>query len=82
MNKIIKVSFDGEKLYALRKYAKQRGISVEAELAQAAENLYQKIVPVPVKSYLEMKASDEEARTQDRSDPSSAVESGSGGGQP
>lgn len=55
MKKTIYVKFDEEKLFALRNYAQQKGISVEEELAQAAEALFQKLVPGNVKVFLEAK---------------------------
>lgn len=55
MKKTIYVKFDEEKLFALRNYADQKGISLEEELAQAAEALFQKLVPGSVKVFLEAK---------------------------
>ena len=52
MKKCIMVGYEEEKLMALRMYAEQKGVSIEEELAQAAENLYQKIVPGNVKAFL------------------------------
>ena len=49
MKKCIMVGYEEEKLLALRMYAEQRGVSVEEELAQAAEamyTLYRQIVQV------------------------------------
>ena len=51
MKKCIMVSYEEEKLLALRMYAEQRGASVEEELAQAAEAMYQKIVPANVRAF-------------------------------
>ena len=42
MKKCIMVSYEEEKLLALRMYAEQRGASVEEELAQAAERCIRK----------------------------------------
>ena len=56
MKKCIMVGYEEEKLMALRMYAEQKGISIEDELAQAAETLYQKIVPGNVKAFLDMKS--------------------------
>lgn len=56
MKKTIYVKFDEEKLFALRTYTEQKGILLEEELAQAAEALFQKLVPVNVKAFLEVKA--------------------------
>ena len=54
MKKCIMVSYEEEKLLALRMYAEQRGVSVEEELAQAAEAMYQKIVPANVRAFVDM----------------------------
>ena len=55
VKKCIMVSYEEEKLLALRMYAEQRGASVEEELAQAAEAMYQKIVPANVRAVVDMK---------------------------
>lgn len=70
MEKTIKVRFDEEKLFALRSYAAQKGVSVEEELAQAAEALYQRVVPGNVKVYLDVKT---EAQKPKKKPSSSAV---------
>ncbi len=53
MKKCIMVGYEEEKLLALRMYAEQRGVSVEEELAQAAEAMYQKVVPANVRAFVE-----------------------------
>lgn len=53
MKKTINVKFDEEKLFALRKYTAQKGISLEEELEQTAEALFQKLVPTSVKDYVD-----------------------------
>lgn len=55
MKKCIMVNYEEEKLLALRMYAGQRDVSIEDELAQTAESLYQKYVPANVRAYLDMK---------------------------
>lgn len=56
MKKCIMVGYEEEKLLALRMYAEQKGVSIEDELSQAAEGLYQKHVPANVRAFLDMKA--------------------------
>lgn len=56
MKKNIVISYDEEKLCALQIFAEQKGVSIEDELAQTAETLYQKYVPANVRSFLDMKA--------------------------
>lgn len=70
MKKTIYVKFDEEKLFALRNYADQKGISLEEELAQAAEALFQKLVPGNVKAFLDAKT---EATKPKKKSSSSAV---------
>ena len=50
----VTVSFDAEKLKAVTLYMKQKDLSVEAELAEELELLFQKHVPANVRSFLEM----------------------------
>ena len=73
MKKCIMVSYEEEKLLALRMYAEQRGVSVEEELAQAAEAMYQKIVPANVRSFLDMKLESQKPKKKVRETPASAV---------
>ena len=50
----VTVSFDAEKLKAINLYMNQKDLSVEAELAEELELLFQKHVPANVRSFLEM----------------------------
>ena len=72
MKKCIMVGYEEEKLRALRMYAEQKGVSIEEELAQAAETLYQKIVPGSVKDFLKMRAGGQKSQ-KSRGISSSAV---------
>ena len=76
MKKCIMVSYEEEKLLALRMYAEQRGASVEEELAQAAEAMYQKIVPANVRSFVDMKVESQKPKKKVRDAPASAVGGG------
>ena len=49
-------SFDSDKMKALKMYTEQKGISIEDELEQAAEGLYQKHVPASVKAFIANKS--------------------------
>lgn len=82
MKKCITVTYDELKLLALRQHAEQRGISVEAELAQAAESMYQKLVPATVKSFVQMQNEAMNGKKEKKKSASSAVEQGSGGNSP
>ena len=76
MKKCIMVSYEEEKLLALRMYADQRGSSVEEELAQAAEAMYQKIVPANVRTFVDMKGENQKPKKKARETPASAVGDG------
>lgn len=56
MKKCVMVGYDEEKLCALKMYAQQKSVSIEEELAQTLEALYQKVVPSNVRFFLDMKA--------------------------
>lgn len=49
-------TYDSEKYRALKMCAEQKGSSIEAELEQAAEALYQKLVPGNVKAFIAHKS--------------------------
>lgn len=51
----VTVSYDEEKLEALKKYLARKDIDVEDELVKSIDTLYNKNVPSAVKEYLEMK---------------------------
>jgi len=52
------VSVDAEKLSALRHYAAKKEVSIEAELTDAIDRLYEKLVPATVREYIESRAND------------------------
>ncbi len=52
----ITISFDEEKATALKMYLGQRNSSVESEVEKALDTLYNKIVPVGVRQFLELRA--------------------------
>lgn len=49
----IQISFDDEKLKALKRYIAKRDSTVEAELQKAIQRLYEKVVPPPVREYID-----------------------------
>ena len=71
----ITVSFDEEKLNALKLYLKQRGSQPEEELQRALESLYTKTVPVGVREFIEMRSGNTPAapKKKPKTSPSSAV---------
>ena len=53
----VTVSFDEEKLSALKIYLQQKDKDVESERTSSLELLYEKSVPANVRNYIELKAS-------------------------
>lgn len=51
----VTVSYDEEKLAALRLYLEQKGLTVEGELRTAVEALYAKAVPGNVREFLDLR---------------------------
>jgi hypothetical protein len=57
MKKIsVTISFDEEKLAALKMYLAQKNMQVESELEHALDSLYIKNVPTGVREFIEMKS--------------------------
>ena len=54
--KAITISFDEEKLNALKMYLTQKNMQAEKELEKALETLYTKTVPAGVRKFIEMKS--------------------------
>ena len=54
----ITVSFDEEKLSALKLYLEQNGQKVETELEKSLEGLYNKTVPTGVREYLSLRSAE------------------------
>lgn len=52
----VSVSFDDEKLSALKMYLEQRGQTIEGELEKALETLYAKTVPAGVREFLDLRS--------------------------
>ncbi len=55
----IVISCCGEKLSALRRYMAKKDLTLEAELDDAVDKLYEKYVPGPVREYIDDKIADE-----------------------
>ena len=58
----IQITFEEEKLRALRRYIAKRDSTLEAELQKAAQRLYEKVVPAAVQEYNSDCAQDEPVR--------------------
>ena len=48
----IQITFEEEKLRALRRYIAKRASTLEGELQKAAQRLYEKVVPAAVQEYI------------------------------
>ena len=63
MSKVnITVRYDSEKLNAIRLYLKQKDLTLEAELANAVDSLYNRVVPQGVREFVEMQAASQSIR--------------------
>lgn len=58
----IAVSYDSEKLNAIRLYLKQKDQTLEGELVKAVDSLYNRIVPQGVRDFFEMQAANQSIR--------------------
>ena len=54
MNKTITISYDEDKLNALKIYLEKKSKSIEGELEQSLDALYTKTVPVLVREYVDL----------------------------
>lgn len=71
----ITVSYDSEKLNALRLYLKQKDLTLETELAKAVDSLYNRVVPQGVREFVEMQAASQSIRSVTRAKKSAPAES-------
>lgn len=72
----ITISFDEEKLSALKMYLEQKNMNVEDELEKAIDILYTKNVPAGVRDFIDMKSGTQKTSSvpkQKKYKPSSAV---------
>ena len=58
----IQITFEEEKLRALRRYISKRDSTLEAELQKAAQRLYEKVVPAAVQEYIRDGEQEEQTR--------------------
>ena len=74
----VEFKFDSEKMRALKMYTEQKGVTIESELEQAAEALYQKHVPSNVKAFIEGKSRGNRAKRKPQNASAPAVGTSSG----
>ena len=55
----LSISMDAAKLRATKKYMEKKALSIEKELADALQKLYEKHVPTAVRDYIDETADDE-----------------------
>ncbi|MFR5141669.1 MAG: DUF6103 family protein [Acutalibacteraceae bacterium] len=53
VNGVFACAFDAEKVKAMRTYAEQKGIDLDAEITKVLERKYIQIVPKPVREYID-----------------------------
>ncbi|MCQ4770297.1 DUF6103 family protein [Intestinimonas massiliensis] len=75
----ISITYDEDKLSALKLYLEQRGTQLETELANALDALYTKTVPAGVRAYIGMRSGMDEPvpktrRSRIAREPDTAVE--------
>jgi len=58
----IQLSFDSEKLDAIKHYTTEKGVDLQAELNDALQSAYTKYVPKEVRAYLEIRSMSEPPR--------------------
>ena len=65
----LQICFDSEKLGALKQYMTKKEASIETELDDVMQKLYEKYVPMPVREYIESRDSEETEKTKKPSRP-------------
>ena len=65
----ITITWEEDKLSALRLYLAEKDVQVEEALAKALESLYAKAVPQPVQHYLELRSGTADSTAPPKSKP-------------
>ena len=50
------IPYDAEKLAALRQYATKKDVSIDTELTDSVDKLYEKLIPQAVREYIESRS--------------------------
>ena len=66
----ISISFDAEKLGAIKQYMGKKEAELESELYDVMQKLYEKHVPAPVREYIETRNSGEQEKPKAPARPS------------
>jgi len=75
----LQISFDAEKLGALKQYMAKKEASLETELDDVMQKLYEKHVPAPVREYIESRDSGVQEKSKRPVRPSSSATTNNGG---
>lgn len=68
-NSNITISYDSEKLSAIKKYMTMRQLDFEDEVEKSVDAMYKKYIPANVREYIEMRLEDEPAEKAPRAKP-------------
>ncbi len=68
-NSNITISYDSEKLSAIKKYMSMRQLDFEDEVEKSVDAMYKKYIPANVREYIEMRLEDEPAEKVPRAKP-------------
>ena len=78
----LQISFDSEKLGALKQYMAKKEASIVTELDEVMQKFYEKYVPAPVREYIESRDTEEQENSKRPACPAtSPVANHSGGSQ-
>ncbi len=69
MKMTLNISLPPEKIQAINHFLEQKNTTLQAELQKYTEQLYTKIVPQPVKDFIDAKAEQEKAIKKPREKP-------------
>lgn len=75
----ITISYDAEKLNAIKQYMGKKELNVEQDMQDYLEKAYEKHVPPTVREYIESREASEPSRPNRPSRPSSSAQAGNSG---
>ncbi|OLN30104.1 DUF6103 family protein [Desulfosporosinus metallidurans] len=69
---MIQIKFDEERLNAIKQYMSKKDASLDTELDDVMQKLYEKHVPAPVREYIENRDSEEQEKQKRPTRPSTS----------
>ncbi|WP_283608444.1 DUF6103 family protein [Faecalispora anaeroviscerum] len=78
----IQISFDAEKLGAIKQYMGKKDTELQAELGDVMQKLYEKHVPAPVREYIENRELEGTEKPKGSAHPAAFPTGNHGGGSP